>query len=70
MNQNLTNWIILTPFDNLITNDFLDITAVYNISAIIIISESSIDTAGTYDEPKILSLTTIEDGLLMMRYQR
>ena len=52
------------------TNDFLDITGIYNISAIVIISETSIDTAATYDEPQIISLATIEDGILLMKYQK
>jgi hypothetical protein len=60
----------VTPFDNIRTNDFLDVTGIYNISAIIIITENSIDTAGTYDEPKIITFSTIEDGLVLMRFQR
>jgi len=40
---------VATPFDNLNTNDFLDVTLFYNITAIVIISESSIDAAGVYE---------------------
>lgn len=57
-----------TPFDNLNTNDFLDVTLFYNISAIVIISESSIDAAGVYEQPEVISVANIEDGALIRSY--
>jgi hypothetical protein len=47
------------------TNDFIDVTLIYNISAIVIISETSIDAAGTYDEPQVISISNIENGALL-----
>ena len=57
-----------TPFDNLNTNDFLDVTQFYNITALVIISESSIDAAGTYNQPDIISVAEIEDGAVIRSY--
>lgn len=59
---------MVTPFDNLNTNNFLDVTSLFNISAIIIVAESSIDAAGTYDEPKIISMANVEDANIIRAY--
>ena len=60
--------IVATLFDNLNTNDFLDVTLFYNITGIVIISESSIDAAGVYDQPDVISISNIEDGGLIRSY--
>lgn len=43
-------------------------TLFYNITGLVIISESSIDAAGVYDQPDIISVANIEDGALIRQY--
>jgi len=43
----------------------LHVTLNYNISAIVIISESFIDAAGLYNDSKVISITNIENGALL-----
>jgi hypothetical protein len=44
------------------------VTLFYNITGIVIISESSIDAAGVYDQPDVISISNIEDGGLIRSY--
>jgi hypothetical protein len=59
---------VATPFNFYDTNDFLNMSEVLGIQGLIIIFDSSIDAAGVYEEPKIISQATYEEGELIRAY--
>jgi len=61
-------WIVATPFDFKYTNELLNEAQDYNITAVIIIFDTPIDAAGYYTNPRLISLSSTDDGELIKAY--
>lgn len=57
-----SQWIVISPFDYVNTNDLLTAAPEYNIEGVIIQYDQAIEAAGYYAKPQLIAMASQADG--------